>query len=181
MNKLVLAAVFTLSLSPTWVHAGDPQGPESLDTGSLGQYYDPTTSDWLPSPPPLADIPAGDDYATVFADITDTNGTFGEEWLIPYDPNGSTTEFSMIDDTLDSFTISNAGFQLSPTLIPLDDLNYQTLPPDFAPLPSLNGDQLSNGQATGVVSLPEPGSFWLAGLAAAAFFFVRRTARRALG
>jgi hypothetical protein len=180
MNKLALAAAAFLTLSPLALHAGDPQGPESLDTGSLAEYYDPTLGDFSTTPPPSADVPSTDNFAAVFADITDSSGTFGEEWLIPYDPNGSTTQFSMINDTDESFTISNAGFQLSPTQIPLDQLNDQSLPNNFAPLTGLDTEQLSaDGGVSSVVSLPEPSSLWLVAIAAGAFGVVRFAHQRA--
>jgi len=70
-------------------------------------------------------------------------------------------------------TLSNVGFQLSPTLIPLDNLNFGADPPPgapgstYMPLPSFDGTSLSPGDGNGspggsfTANLPEPTSILL--------------------
>ena len=65
------------------------------------------------------------------------------------------------NDTDSSETLSNVGFFISPTQIPLDDLNFNGTPPTgmsgspFMPVPSLDGKSLGAGQSTNF-STPEP-------------------------
>jgi hypothetical protein len=98
-------------------------------------------------------------YALFFADATSNGQTVGQWFETPYTTTQA-PKFSPQVFTQGNVTLSNVGFQLSPTLIPLDNLNFANDPPPgtsgspFTSLPSLNGTTLT--------SMPEPSSALLA-------------------
>ena len=62
-------------------------------------------------------------------------------------------------------TLSNVGFLLSPTLIPLDQLNSNDLPPSsFTPVPSYNPN--IGASSDEIINLPEPSGVVLLALGA---------------
>jgi hypothetical protein len=147
------------------LRASDPQAPVELDTG-LNLYELPNLSFQTSEPPPVP----GDDYAVLAADVTtSSNGTVEDDWLIPYDPSDGLPEVSILNELSEPITLSNVGFQLSPTEIPLDDLNFN----NDTPLPSLNGT-LGAGANSTTIDLPEPSSFMLTalGMLAGVFWWV---------
>jgi hypothetical protein len=83
------------------------------------------------------------------------------------------------DDTPEggSLYANNFGYLLSPTLIPLDDLNATDYPPSmFTPVPGItNGEQVSPDSTieSSDISVPEPGSLALVG-GAGTFVAMRR-------
>jgi PEP-CTERM motif len=111
-------------------------------------------------------------YVTLFADITSGGQTVGQWFEIPYTP-GTSPQLTLTNYTTGSETLSNIGFQLSSTLIPLDNLNFNDDPPpgspgsSFTPLPAFDGQSLSAGDGTGdpggsfSADLPEPSSLLL--------------------
>ena len=182
MKKLALAAAATLlALGTSSAIASDPQGPEILDTGNFGLYYDPTTLSWSNSPPSLGDIPAADTEVVDFiAEIDGPHGQITGDWLVPFDPS-TALQFEIANQTGDTITLSNAGYMLSPTEIPLDDLNFNdsTLPGGFTPLPSLDGPLGAGADSSQVQVAPEPSTFSLIGLTLAACALYHRRLRRA--
>jgi hypothetical protein len=111
-------------------------------------------------------------YVTLFADITSGGQTVGQWFEIPYTP-GTPPQLTLTNYTTGSETLSNVGFQLSQTLIPLDNLNFNDDPPpgspgsSFTPLPSFDGQSLPAGDGAGnpggsfTADLPEPSSLLL--------------------
>jgi hypothetical protein len=131
-------------------------------------------------------------YLTVFADVTSNGSTVGQWFEIPY-VAGTTPKLTLTNYTSSNETLSNVGFMTSPTLIPLDNLNFNDYPPPgspgstFTPLPSFDGQSLLGGNGTGSAggsldqTLPEPSSLIL--LATGLFipgvcFGLRRIAKR---
>lgn len=77
-------------------------------------------------------------YITVYMNVTATGQSSVGQWMeLPY--TGPLPEVQVTDTS--PYQISaTAGYILSPTLIPLDQLNLQDYPPgDFTPLPGLSG------------------------------------------
>jgi len=111
--------------------------------------------------PPVQSTAPNVKYATIFADVTAGGNTVGEWFEIPYVNALPTIQLS--NGTNSDFTLSNVGFLLSPTEIPLDNLNFGTEPPPgtsgsmFTPLPSLDG--LVDPSGGSLVVSPEPSSF----------------------
>ena len=111
-------------------------------------------------------------YVSIFANVTSNGQTVGEWFELPY-TSGTAPQFTVTNFTGSNETLSNVGFQLSPTLIPLDNLNFGTDPPPgspgstYMPLPSFDGTSLSPGDGNGspggsfTANLPEPTSLLL--------------------
>jgi hypothetical protein len=97
-------------------------------------------------------------WITFFADVTANGQTVGQWFEVPY--TGTQPTFSPQVYTQGNVTLSNVGYQLSPTFIPLDNLNFPADPPPntsgstFTDLPQFDGKTLT--------SMPEPGSAVLA-------------------
>jgi hypothetical protein len=164
MIRFTACILFVSAATISSLRANDPQGPVELDTG-LNLYELPNLSFQTSEPPPIP----GDDYAVLSADVTtSSNGTVQDDWLIPYDPSGGLPEVSILNELSEPLTLSNVGFQLSTTEIPLDSLNYG----NDTPLPSLDGP-LGAGADSPAVELPEPSSFSLVVLAMLAGAFWR--------
>ena len=84
-----------------------------------------------------------DPFAIVFVELT-INNSVTDEWT-EVQFTGSNPSVTLTDNTSLSETLSDAGFFISPTMIPLDQLNVTDEPPTgmpgspFTPLPSLDG------------------------------------------
>jgi hypothetical protein len=93
-------------------------------------------------------------YVTFFADVTSNGQTVGQWFEVPY-TGGTPPSFAPQLYTAGNATLSNVGFMLSPTQIPLDQLNFGTEPP-----PGSNGTPftaLSSFDGANLTSMPEPG------------------------
>lgn len=114
-------------------------------------------------------------YITFFADVTSNGLTVGQWFEVPY-TTGTSPQLTLTNYTTGTETLSNVGYMLSPTLIPLDNLNFNDAPPPgtpgvtspFTSLPQYDSgpdSMLSPGDGMGTpggilttASLPEPSS-----------------------
>jgi hypothetical protein len=71
-------------------------------------------------------------YPIFFANITQGSQTVGEWFEVPY-TTATPPTFAPTPYTGGPVTLSNAGFQLSNTMIPLDNLNFADYPPPGSP------------------------------------------------
>ena len=135
------------------VRAADPP---ILSPFPFDGYYNGTDFQ-LPEPPPIP----GDDYAILSADITTASeGTVTDEWEIPYDIGSGPPDIDFTNEWSEPLTLSNVGFQLSITEIPLDSLNLS----DDTPLPSLDVPLDAGASTPDVPLAPEPASLGLIAL-----------------
>jgi hypothetical protein len=79
-------------------------------------------------------IPSGTtgtmNYVIFFADVTIGGNTTGQWFETPMlVDTGTLPQITVTDTSARQVTLSNVGFLLSPTLIPLDNLNYMDYPP----------------------------------------------------
>jgi hypothetical protein len=128
-----------------------------------------TTSSTQALPSLIAAPPTGTptQFITVFANVTSGGQTTGTWLEVPY-VAGQTP--MLTNFTNQTETLSNVGFFLSPTQIPLDDLNFGTMPPPgspgstFTPIPGDDGMVLTPGDGMGGAGgaapafVPEPAS-----------------------
>ncbi len=139
--------------------------------------------------------PAGGkvDYIVFFANVTSGGATNGQWFEVPF-TIGTSPQVIMTNYTGSSETLSGAGYFLSDSYIPLDQLNFGLNPPPgsanspFAPLPQYDGSQLTGGDGLGgaggtitTQSLPEPSSVisMATGLVIAGGYAARRARARA--
>lgn len=126
-------------------------------------------------------------YLVVYAEVTSGSQSSGQWFELPY----TGTSPMLTNYTNAPETLSNVGYFLSPTLIPLDNLNYGTEPPPglpgspFTPDPGADGMTLTPGNgmggAGGSLSLvPEPSSILslALGLSLTAGYLRRRAGRK---
>lgn len=133
------------------------------------------------------------DYIVFYANVTSAGATTGQWFELPFTLNTS-PQLTLTNYTGSSETLSNAGYFISDTLIPLDNLNFGLTPPPgssnspFAPLPQYDGSQLTGGDGLGgaggsitTQSLPEPSSLisMATGLVIAGGYVARRARARA--
>lgn len=109
------------------------------------------------------------DWAVVFADVTSGGNTVGQWWEVPYTTDtGPLLRF--LNNTAAGETLSNVGFLLSSTEIPLDALNFGTFPPPGQPgsrlldLPGLDGLFLRSGGSISFTATPEPSALAMLGV-----------------
>ena len=97
-------------------------------------------------------------YLTIFIAATTPGGPSVGQWIeIPYHPSVPQVTLTAGQTPVD---LSNAGYFLSPTQIPLDDLNTNNYPAPgspFSSLPEYQGSMI-NGGGNLTITLPEPGS-----------------------
>jgi hypothetical protein len=132
-------------------------------------------------------------WAILFADVTfadptcSDSGKAGGEWFEDKYAFGASPTWTLANPTKCIEALSDVGYFLSSTEIPLDDLNFGSEPPPgmpgsvFNPLMALDGIDLCPGcSITATAAVPEPESLFLlftgfAGLLG--FRWVRRAAR----
>ncbi len=85
-------------------------------------------------------------YVIFFANVAQGGVTTGGWWEVPYTLGTMQPSFAPINYSGAPETLSNVGFQLSNTEIPLDNLNYMDYPPpspgspgNWTPLPQYDG------------------------------------------
>jgi hypothetical protein len=162
--------------------SGATQGLTAINsfwTSSSNTTYSlPTLNVIAPPVPPGSNVK----YAMYFANFTSGGNTVGEWFEVPY-VGSSPPPVRFAETGSSNVTLSNVGFQLSPTLIPLENLNFGDYPPpgapgasgnQFTPLPSLDGINVSPGSTT-----PEPSSS--VSLGAALFGLLALSRRRRSG
>ncbi len=158
------------SLDPVDAYWADSSGSPIMQLPSIG---------FAPSP---AQLDAGPfHYAIVYAVVSNGSTSAGEWFEVPY--TGAVPHIQLTAGN-EPLTLTNPGFFLSPTEIPLDNLNFDNLPPPgnggsmFTPLPSYDGSSIAADGGT-TLQLPEPNSLVLAALAALCTLFGYRRCRRA--
>jgi hypothetical protein len=136
-------------------------------------------------------------YAVLFADVTTGGQTVGQWFEVPYTADTS-PQLTLNNYTSSAETLSDVGFVLSPTMIPLEELNFGLLPPPgtagsaFTPLAQYDGSSLNGGNGLGTPGnnpittaalTPEPSSIILmaTGLLVVAGHFGRRSVATWLG
>jgi hypothetical protein len=103
---------------------------------------------------PSTSSPGPTKYLIEYVTMTSGGQSVGNWFEVPYTGNFPANYLG--NYTTGPETLSNVGFQLSPTLIPLDDLNLSTEPPPgtsgspFTPLPQYDGSLISAGSTLGV-------------------------------
>ncbi|HWB53961.1 MAG TPA: hypothetical protein VG722_07205 [Tepidisphaeraceae bacterium] len=143
-------------LDSYWVDSEDSNitQDEPVVNVSFGNRIAPATG---------SDSNAGTDpYAEIFISYETSDGTTGGDWYeIPY--TGPLPPLNISNPTGGPITIDNAGFFISESYIPLDQLNFTTEPPPgmpgspYTPLPNLDGRSLDGGRSFDIV-VPLPAS-----------------------
>lgn len=123
-------------------------------------------------------------YAVFFADVAILSESDGGQWTECAFPIGTNPQFLLTNSTLFDEQLSNVGFLLSDTMIPLDFLNLGMTPPPgqpgsaFTDLPQFDGLILAPG-ASFEVDVPEPSALALLCVGLLGLFVVRPRARTA--
>ena len=174
--------------------SSSPSGPAALDI--ISQTWSNSSSSFaLPGGVSVSVVngsPA-DPFVVLFAAVTSNGNTVGQWFELPYTA-GTTPQLAITNYTANAETLSDVGYFLSSTQIPLDDLNFGLAPPPgtpgspFIPLPNLDGQTLAGGNGIGGAggtigpfSVPEPSSIISLGmglLVVAGCFARRRFAAR---
>jgi len=113
-------------------------------------------------------------FKTIFINFMQNGADAGGEWAeFPFQP-GQEPDFTFTSPTTGDgpITISNIGFQLSDTMIPLDDLNSVSDPPPG--MPGSTFTPMAPPLVTSEPGVPEPSSLCLLSLGAAAGWLLRR-------
>jgi PEP-CTERM motif len=105
----------------------------------------------------------GGKYLTVFAESIDGTNMTGQWYEVPFN-----SKFTFKNYGSDKITLSDVGYFITSTQIPLDNLNFGNEPPpgdpgsQFTPLPQYDGQTVSPGGSIDVVT-PEPSTLLLLG------------------
>ncbi len=113
--------------------------------------------------PSIASAQPSYSYFDVFVDITPQGGSSTMSWFeVPY-VVGTTPTLSIPDTYNVPVTLSDVGYLLSPTQIPLDQLNFSDQPPTGSPgspftaLPQYDGSSITPGNSENI-SAPDQSS-----------------------
>jgi hypothetical protein len=121
---------------------------------------------------------AASEYAYLYVPLTEGGNSYANWFEIPY--SGAGLNSVTIGNTgSSSITLSDPVFFLSPTQIPLDNLNYSDVPPPpgTTNVPQFEGVTIDpNGSMT--FDVPEPASVLFFGSGLAALGVARRRRRR---
>ena len=165
------------TISPSLGLSGSSAPPNGLQL--LAQYWGGSPSLSVPvasvtqTTLPTSPVKYAVVYVTISPDLT------GQWFELPYTPTATAPKINFANNDGNPITLSNAGFQLSNTMIPLDDLNFNAEPPpgqpgsQFMPLPALDGSTLQSGGSQ-LVDLPEPASMVIVVIGAAGLMSRRR-------
>jgi hypothetical protein len=177
-------------------NSGNGQPHLGLDVGTPPPGGYPVVSEaWSFSGGGSAALPALSAYVTpapgttgkfvaIFAEAQFAGVTVGTWFEFPLLAGASPT-ISISNNSSSPLTLSDVGFLISPTEIPLDQLNFQDFPPPdqpgspFTPLRAFDGRSLSPGDSVSA-ALPEPLSVvsLALGVACLALRSAARAARR---
>ena len=157
--------------------------PESLTSSNDDSGDDMGDTFLVTNPEP----PGGPiSYATFFADVSCGDQTEGQWNEVPF-LTGTTPILALTNPTSCLERLSNVGFLLSITHIPLDDLNFAMEPPPGTPgsmfidLTNLDGSDICPGCSISVtLPTPEPGSGLLLVTGCAGMLVVLGRRRQAL-
>jgi hypothetical protein len=138
----------------------------------VNSYWGPSpTANLLPALSasfPSTSSPGATKYLIEFVTVSSGGQSVGNWFELPY--TGTLPANNLQNFTGAPVTLSNVGFMLSPTLIPLDNLNFGTEPPPgtsgspFTSLPQYDGSKIGAGSMLGV-SVPDGAStLWLLSL-----------------
>jgi hypothetical protein len=101
-------------------------------------------------------------YVNFYVNVTAGGQTTGQWFEVPFN-TGTSPKITLTNGSTDNLTLSNSGYFISPTLIPLDNLNFNSDPPPgmsgshYQSLPSLDGQSVGPGGSINN-PLPEPSS-----------------------
>lgn len=143
-------------ISQTWADTKNPGNTTAM----------PSLSVDVKNPPSAGKV----DYIVFFANVTAGSATNGQWFEVPFTPDTS-PQIILTNYTNTSETLSGAGYYISDSYIPLDNLNFGSLPPPgtngspFTPTPQYDGKTLTGGDGLGgaggtitTQGLPEPSS-----------------------
>jgi hypothetical protein len=118
---------------------------------------------------------AQNSFFDVFADITPQGGSPVGAWFeVPYTP-GTTPSLYIQNFAGTQETLSNVGFLLSPTEIPLDNLNFDSYPESsYTPLPQYDGSSISPQSSEDISAPDQSSTMTLFSLAGAGILVCRR-------
>jgi hypothetical protein len=125
----------------------------------------------------VASTALGDEFPAhsffdVFVEIQVGGGPFIGQWQEQQIPPSGNPMVEITNGTGMTETLSGAGFFISPTMIPLDDLNLNDIPPgsngypSLIPLPEYNGSMIQPGHSEAIGLPDEASTFALFFLAA---------------
>ncbi|MHB1768796.1 MAG: hypothetical protein ACYCUV_13220 [Phycisphaerae bacterium] len=163
----------------------------SLAPDITNAYWGSVATSNTISPLPLTASPpqtTADPWADITYDVSGTQYWFEEQFSL-----GTNPQITITNTNSDSETLSGAGYFISESYIPLDQLNFGSEPPPdisgspFIPLPNLDGQTIpgsnngSNGSLSFTIPLPTPPPLALAGVGAIGLLAVRELRRRRRG
>ena len=152
-----------------------------------GAYWGSVATSNAISPLPLTASPPGI-VADPWADITyDVSGT--QYWFEEQFAPGTNPSINITNTNSNTETLLDAGYFISESYIPLDQLNFGYQPPPdisgspFTPLPSMDGQTLpgGGGNINFTIPLPIPSPLALAGIGAIGLLAARQLRKRRRG
>ncbi len=156
-----------------------------------GAYWGNGSTDTSISPLPLTASPPSnlsDPWTVITYDVS-SNGSPGTRyWFEEQFTNGSNPQLDLTYSNYGRGALSDVGYFISDSLIPLDQLNYPDEPPPgatnspFTALPTLDGQSISGtGSLNFTLPLPIPSPLALAGVGAIGLLAVHQLRKRRRG